>query len=162
VERDRGVAAGSSLVELDDDVAPRWSTAAVIRRVFLHQRPHVGQRDELEDVEDDQQPRRGPRPDGIELTHTRKQRHDGQSSSEQFRRTGEAKRRCRKIVMARHDTDTMTAALETEAAVLLAQLAVTAAELVDSNRDLIDAIAAALLEHAEPDGGAVDRIVEQR
>lgn len=71
-------------------------------------------------------------------------------------------RRCRKIVMARHDTDTMTAALETEATVLLAQLAVTAAELVDSNRDLIDAIAAALLEHGEPDGGAVDRIVEQR
>ena len=70
-----------------------------------------------------------------------------------------AMRRCRKIAMDQAGTDTMTPALEIEAAILFAQLGVRAAELVDSNREMIDRVAGALLEHGELDGDAIDHIM---
>ena len=73
-----------------------------------------------------------------------------------------AMRRCRKIVMERHDTDEMTAALETEAGVLFAQLAVRAAELVDNNRQAIDAVATVLLERGTLTGSEIDAILCNR
>jgi hypothetical protein len=73
-----------------------------------------------------------------------------------------ASRRCGKIVRARHDADTMTAAaLETEAAILFGRFGIRAAALVDDNRALIDAVAAALIRRGELTGDQVDAIIRR-
>jgi hypothetical protein len=49
----------AGLIELSGDVAPGRALAAISRQVLLDQRPHVGERDELHDIGDDQRPRQG-------------------------------------------------------------------------------------------------------
>ena len=73
-----------------------------------------------------------------------------------------AMRRCRKIAMDQSGTDTMTTALEIEAAILFVQLAVRAAELVDNNRQAIDAVATVLLERGTLTGSEIDAILCNR
>lgn len=73
-----------------------------------------------------------------------------------------AMRRCRQMAMDRAGADRMTVELEVEAATLFAQLGVRACGLVGDHNELIDRVAAALLEHGELTGDGIDRIMEQR
>jgi hypothetical protein len=50
-DRDIGrVAAGGGLIELRGNVAPGLAVVAILRQMFVDQRPHIGQRGELHHV----------------------------------------------------------------------------------------------------------------
>lgn len=70
-----------------------------------------------------------------------------------------AKERCFQIVRMLHGTDTMSPAMILEASKIFVRLRASAADLVERNRDLIDAVAAVLLQRGSLDQITLDTVM---